>query len=112
VKLYLNPAMGMVVMSLGLLQTHLSAAVEPGHPVDIARSAADAALHFWPEKSHVHEFHLAHSWRVFPLSLHLFSTKPEALPFCAQLPVAVLHEHCEPLAVHDELVVSMLQQRS
>jgi len=101
--------MGIVVRSMGLLHLHLSA-VAPGHFRAALRAAAGAPLHLPPTELHAQDVHLAQSCWVFPLLLHLISMKLEALPFWEHLPA--FHAHCEPVAVHEEFVVNLLQQRS
>jgi hypothetical protein len=103
----------MVVMSAGLLHRHLFTVASASGQLRAAwRLAAEAAPHFEPIAFHSQDVHLAHFSIVGPLVLHFISTKEEGLPFCEHVLDVESHAHCEPEAVHAELVVSLLQQRS
>jgi hypothetical protein len=64
-------AIGMAVMSLGLLHLQLFWAIGFGQvPIDAVRSAADAAPHLPDNADHLQEVHLAQSTLFFALVSH------------------------------------------
>jgi hypothetical protein len=67
------PAIGIIVMSLGLLHSHLPLAMGFGQVRDASRSLADAARHFMDIVFHLQEVHLAQSTLLFALLLQRLS---------------------------------------